>query len=358
MRSYAELLEASGYGNRPSGFDDLIRILDSEIRLITPTDPEGKADADEPASQIQSGQKYYQLTHDYLVHSLRDWLTRKQRETRRGRAELRLAERAALWQAKPENRHLPSLWEYLTAVWLVPEKHRTPSQQAMLRKAGRIHAARWGSALAVLLLIGFVIGNVIAAERQRSLVRQVATALDAVQNNRGLAVPFTLRDLERLPRELVVAELKARYAKAEPQQKLGLAYAMARYGEVDAPFLVSQIQRSAPEEVANFVAALGRARQASSEAIHDLAKKAVAEQKWRLEARLAVVASISKMTASQPACAASTIGPIRSSARSSSTSCRPGTEMSPDWRCTVRRDPTPPCGRVSASRSVVFPRDS
>ena len=42
MRSYAELLEASGYGNRPKDFDDLIRILDSEIRLITPTDPEGK----------------------------------------------------------------------------------------------------------------------------------------------------------------------------------------------------------------------------------------------------------------------------------------------------------------------------
>jgi serine/threonine protein kinase/energy-coupling factor transporter ATP-binding protein EcfA2 len=40
MRSYAELLEASGYGNRPSEFDDLIHILDSEIRLITPTDPE------------------------------------------------------------------------------------------------------------------------------------------------------------------------------------------------------------------------------------------------------------------------------------------------------------------------------
>ena len=42
MRSYAELLEASGYGNRPRDFDDLIRILDSEIRLITPTDPEGQ----------------------------------------------------------------------------------------------------------------------------------------------------------------------------------------------------------------------------------------------------------------------------------------------------------------------------
>ena len=30
----------------------------------------------------------------------------------RGRAELRLAERAALWNAKPENRHLPSVLEW------------------------------------------------------------------------------------------------------------------------------------------------------------------------------------------------------------------------------------------------------
>ncbi len=304
MRSYAELLEASGYGNRPSEFDDLVRILDSEIRLITPTDPEGVAGgewrmtggrndsaASAPATHHPSpATRYYQLTHDYLVHSLRDWLTRKQRETRRGRAELRLAERAALWQAKPENRHLPSWWEYLTAVWLVPATSRTAIQQTMLRKAGRIHAVRWGSALAVLLLIGFVIGNVIASERERSLRRQVATALDAVQNNRGLAVPFTLRDLERLPRAVVVADLKTRYANAEPQHKLALAYAMARYGQVDAPFLVTRIDGSAPEEVDNFVAALGRARQAASEAIQNLANRAAAEKNWRLEARLAVVA--------------------------------------------------------------------
>ncbi len=49
-------------------------------------------------------------------------------------------------------------------------------------------------------------------------------------------------------------------------------------------------KRSAPEEVDNFVAAFGQARQASSEAIHDLAKKAAAEKNWRLKARLAVVA--------------------------------------------------------------------
>ena len=89
----------------PQGFCRLIPILDQELRLITPTDPEGSA-IENPAD-LPSGQ-YYQLAHDYLVHSLRDWLIRKQRETRRGRAELRLAERSSLWNAKPENRHLPS----------------------------------------------------------------------------------------------------------------------------------------------------------------------------------------------------------------------------------------------------------
>jgi hypothetical protein len=126
MRSDAELRQASGYAGQPREFDELVRILDHDLRLITPTDPEGLTDevsvgwverrmaAEGPpsASAGAEGQRlvergsihptrttgrYYQLTHDYLVHSLRDWLTRKQRETRRGRAELRLAERAALW---------------------------------------------------------------------------------------------------------------------------------------------------------------------------------------------------------------------------------------------------------------------
>ena len=43
MRSEAELREASGYAGQPRDFDDLVRILDHELRLITPTDPEGAA---------------------------------------------------------------------------------------------------------------------------------------------------------------------------------------------------------------------------------------------------------------------------------------------------------------------------
>ncbi|MFI5455726.1 MAG: hypothetical protein ACHRXM_09780 [Isosphaerales bacterium] len=80
MRSRQDLLEASGYASRPGDFEDLIHILDPELRLITPTDAEGSSSDGQPTKP--SG-RYYQLTHDYLVHSLRDWLTRKQRDSKR-----------------------------------------------------------------------------------------------------------------------------------------------------------------------------------------------------------------------------------------------------------------------------------
>lgn len=149
MRSYAELLEASGYGSRPKDFDDLIRILDSEIRLITLTDPEGYV---ESSATSKLDEKYFQLTHDYLVPSLRDWLTRKQKETRRGRAELLLADRAVVWNARPENRQLPSLLQWLQIRWLTTKKTWTPPQRKIMRKAGGYHAVR-GLVVAVALAV-------------------------------------------------------------------------------------------------------------------------------------------------------------------------------------------------------------
>jgi serine/threonine protein kinase/formylglycine-generating enzyme required for sulfatase activity len=167
MRSRQELLEASGYAGRPRDFDDLVRILDPELRLITPTDPSGKDEGggmkDEEPGQPSAGIgsdsslthhpssfRYYQLTHDYLVHSLRDWLRRKQRETRRGRAELRLAERAALWEAKPENRHLPSVLEWANIRLLTRKRDWTEPQRRLMRRAGRVHGMR---ALRLTILI-------------------------------------------------------------------------------------------------------------------------------------------------------------------------------------------------------------
>ena len=157
MRSRAELLEASGYANRLKDFDDLIRILDSEIRLITPTDPEGKeADEDSVTTPTTAGEKYYQLTHDYLVPSLRDWLTRKQKETRQGRAELTLADRAAVWQARPENRQLPSLLQWLQIRRYTRSRSWSEPQRKMMNKAARVHGLRSALTIASLMVVGLL----------------------------------------------------------------------------------------------------------------------------------------------------------------------------------------------------------
>src|SRR5262249_14682186 len=136
----AELLEASGYAGRPGDFDELIGILDHELRLITPTDPEGTADG--VGAAAGGGPRCYQLTHDYLVHSLRNWLTRKQRETGRGLAELCRAERAAIWEARPERRPLPSVGEWLITRAVTRPKDWTEPQRRMMRRAGREHGLR------------------------------------------------------------------------------------------------------------------------------------------------------------------------------------------------------------------------
>ncbi len=183
MRSQDELRRACGHEKRPGDFEHLLRILDGELRLVTPTDPEAVAAsgplagpeerASEAACGYEANRPYYQLTHDYLVPSLREWLTRKQRETRRGRAELRLADRAALWQAKPEKRHLPSGWEWLNIRLFTRKRDWTEPQRRMMRKAGRYHGTRGLAALLLLLLLGWgaievyariLVGHIVTAE--------------------------------------------------------------------------------------------------------------------------------------------------------------------------------------------------
>ena len=197
MRSRQELLEASGYANRPRDFDDLIHILDPELRLITPTDPEGSASENQPT--LPSGQ-YYQLAHDYLVHSLRDWLTRKQRETRRGRAELRLAERSGLWNAKPENRHLPTLWEWLGIRTLTDPKRWTSPQRVMMSKATRLHSLQSALVLAglvALISIGVVVRTQVGRQQEATRIEGLVGRLVSAEPNQ---LPAIVKELDANPK--------------------------------------------------------------------------------------------------------------------------------------------------------------
>ena len=118
--------------------------------MISPIEPEGSESDGQTKTPV--GEKFFLLTHDYLVPSIREWLTRKQKETRRGRAELRLVDRSSLWNAKPENRHLPSLLEWANIGLLTRKTDWTDPQRKMMKRAGRVHGVR--GLVALLLLVG------------------------------------------------------------------------------------------------------------------------------------------------------------------------------------------------------------
>jgi hypothetical protein len=288
MRPQSELLAASGYADRPTEFDALLRILNGELRLITPTDPEGADREPAKAATASSDGQYYQLTHDYLVPSLREWLTRKQKETRRGRAELRLAERAAAWNVKPENRHLPSWWEYVNIRCLTRKNTWTEPQTRMMRQAGRRLGTQWGSGLVMALVVLFVVLQVVSSVRKSNLQVRMETAVAAMSTSRGVMVPRSIEDLAPLPPDRVLAELRRRFADSQDERRLALAYALAHFGDVRVDFLISQIATAAKEEVDNLVAALGHEKDAAVVALRAASERSESDLTYK--GRLAVVA--------------------------------------------------------------------
>jgi len=202
MRSQAELLEASGYQDRPADFADLLRILDGELRLITPTAPEGRDS--QSKSDLQS--QYYQLTHDYLVPSLRDWLTRKQKETRKGRAELKLAERSVIWTAKRENKQLPSALEWLQIRWHSDRRKWTEPQRTMMQKAAKLHGITWGGTLAALLAVGLTVQYWVSQRDWNNKRDQTRIAVESLQNNLGPSIPVNIGELKKLPESLALGD--------------------------------------------------------------------------------------------------------------------------------------------------------
>jgi eukaryotic-like serine/threonine-protein kinase len=217
LRSREELLDASGCRKDPRQFDEVIALLDGELRLVTPSDAEGLEVDDDAASAAPDNcheekrdqdQRYqdkrYQLTHDYLVPSLRTWLTRKQKATRRGRAELRLADLAALWSAKPENRRLPSLFEFLQVRLCAPRRTWNEAQRKMMTAASRYYGRRGLAATAVVILIFFAVFQYLHRRRAdelrdqlfRAQIDKVPVIVDDMAPYRSLFEPRLRQDYD------------------------------------------------------------------------------------------------------------------------------------------------------------------
>jgi formylglycine-generating enzyme required for sulfatase activity len=236
LRPRGELLEASGYAGRPGQLDDLLRLLDRDLRLVSPSDPEG-ADP--------GGGPYYQLTHDYLVPSLRDWLTRKQKETRRGRAELRLAERAALWGRNPRSRHLPAAWEWAGIRLFTRPRDWTEPERRVMRRADRYHLLRGAALAAAVALLALGALGLVGWLRAEALLGQLARVETA-------EVPGVLADLAPYRRRLG-PRLRQGYEQAreenDAKRQLHFSLALLPDDPGQADYLYGRLLAAEPAEL-------------------------------------------------------------------------------------------------------------
>jgi serine/threonine protein kinase/formylglycine-generating enzyme required for sulfatase activity len=284
LRSREELCAAAGYARRPDDFQALVRILDAELRLITPTEEDketrrqGDKEKEEDNETRRQGDKEkartddtpaagassvslspclpvslsrsYQLTHDYLVPALREWLARKQRATRRGRAELRLRERAELWTARPEGRHLPSALEWTRILLFTRRKDWSAPEHKLMRAATRRHGRRLGLTVLLLVLLAWGVWEGLGYLRASALVGVLAAADTA----EAPAIIHRLDDDRRWADPL----LRRRWAEAAPEsrERLHASLALLPRDPGQADYLRQRLLQASPQEVLIIRAAL------------------------------------------------------------------------------------------------------
>lgn len=159
-----ELRILCGLEKSPERFTQLIDLLDSELRIISPVVSEEDSDADTLR---------YQLTHDYLVPAIRDWLNEEEVRTYQGRARLKLKDRTALWRIKQESQQLPGPFDLAQILIGTSSQSWTEDELRMIGIASKKLAFQLGSTLFVLFILIFAIIQDRRDERERGILDQL-----------------------------------------------------------------------------------------------------------------------------------------------------------------------------------------
>lgn len=247
LRSLEKLLAVSKYQTQPDQFENLIDVLDHDLHLVTPTDPDGTVVANKD-SQTESKKRHFQLTHDYLVPSIRNWLTRKKKESMGGRAELRLAECAELWNLKQENRQLPKWWEYVRIRFLTNRVRWNLVEQKLMRKAGLFHGFRTTACILVLITIVWISRESLGSLRSEALIDQLLNAnITQVPTVIGKLDPYKRWVMPRL-RQIAIQPIAESNTELEGHQ-LHIALALLRVDKNQLGYVTERLLNASPNEV-------------------------------------------------------------------------------------------------------------
>ncbi len=158
LHTEQDLMEACGYGDN-GAFRELIRILDNELHLITPTDRSSGDSFSTESSYSTISETGYQLTHDFLITPIHQWLELRGLGTRSGQAQARLEEFAELYHVRPKPQSLPTLSEYVALRRRIKPSMWTEPQRLMMNAAHSLHVRQVGIVSAyVVLAVFFAVG--------------------------------------------------------------------------------------------------------------------------------------------------------------------------------------------------------
>jgi formylglycine-generating enzyme required for sulfatase activity len=220
-RAFSDLLAISGYRDRRQEFTDLLRMLNTEYRLVTPAtyDSSSAESAEYDSVNAAAPSRFYQLTHDYLVPAVRMWLDRELRKTRRGHAERLIASRASTWKLGRDDHFLPTMREDLVLRILTRRGDWTEVQKEMMHRAGLVHLRR-GAWVAVVLGVLGVAGLWIRGQQKAEAL--VHTLLNADIE----LVPETIDELAAYRLWAKPLLDKARHGAASERERLRAALAL------------------------------------------------------------------------------------------------------------------------------------
>jgi formylglycine-generating enzyme required for sulfatase activity len=268
-------------------FTRLLHILDHDLHLITPTETEQG--------------NYYQLTHDYLIPQIEQWITFERRKSWRGRAKLCLEERTRQMQRWPQSRYVPSIVEYLSILLAVPRKRRRPEQQVLMRESAQVHGLRWGSTLAAMLVLVLGAFLYIAFNRRESRGQAMESIVANVLSASPDGLQYVLKSLQSEP-DLAVPLLAHAFTQAAPNSRDGLhaAFALRFLGRgrelTVQQYLADSIASATPGECNNFITFLHPLTKSMRELLTD---RFAAASDPEVKARFAIV--LLHLGVSQPA---------------------------------------------------------
>lgn len=203
MLTHDQLFDASGYRD-PAIFQNLVTLLDSELHLITPTDRNEDASLSGETSGSDPSLLGYQITHDFLIAPIRQWVDVRTRTTKEGKAKLRLEEFTALYQSKPRPQSLPSVIEYLQIRLHTLASSYNDSQRRMMQVAKRKHLR--AAALLIGICSALVFGAISVRRNFQEYTANVALrgTMDRLLNSKfvdALRLGLTLRTQPSLRNE-------------------------------------------------------------------------------------------------------------------------------------------------------------